>query len=97
MNRRTIALAGAATAVLAGAAAMATAAGDAPRTIDACRNLRHGLVRIVFDANACKRNEAHLAWSAQGPVPALPALPARRARRATPGAAGPCRPGRPEG
>ena len=38
MNRHTIALAGAATAVLMSAAALATAAGDAPTTIDACRN-----------------------------------------------------------
>ena len=68
MNRHMIVLVGAATAALAGAAAMATAAGDAPTTIDACRNLRHGLVRIVFNVNACKRNEAHLAWSVQGPA-----------------------------
>ena len=68
MNRHMIVLVGAATAALAGAAAMATAAGDAPTTIDACRNLRHGLVRIVFNQNACKRNEAHLSWDVQGPV-----------------------------
>ncbi len=76
MNRRTIALAGAATAVLACTAAMATAAGDGQTTIDACRNLRHGLVRIVFDEKACKRNEAHLAWGEQGPAgPVGPAGP----------------------
>ncbi len=51
MDRR-IALVGAATAVVAGAAAMATAAGGAPR-MDACGTLRHGLVRIV-DGNACR-------------------------------------------
>ena len=76
MNRHTVALAGAATAaaVLAGAAAMATAAGDASPTIDACRNIRHGLVRIVFNENACKRNETHLSWGVQGPAgPAGPA------------------------
>ena len=68
MNRHMIVLMGATTAVLAGAVAMATAAGDTPTTIDACRNLRHGLVRIVFNQNACKRNEAHLSWDVQGPV-----------------------------
>jgi uncharacterized protein (DUF2141 family) len=74
VNRQMIALVGAATAVLAGAAAMATAAGDTSTTIDACRNLRHGLVRVVFDENACKRNEAHLSWNVQGPDgPAGPA------------------------
>ena len=61
-----ITLAGAAAAVLVGAAAMATAAADAPKTIDACRNFRHGLVRIVVDVNACKRNEAHISWNVQG-------------------------------
>ena len=80
MNRHTIALAGfatAATAVLAGAAAMATAADDVPTAIDACRNIRHGLVRIVFADNACKRNEAHLSWGVQGPAGATgPAGPA---------------------
>ena len=74
MNRHTIAIAGAATAVLMGAAAMATAAGDAPTTIDACRDFRHGLVRIVFDDTSCKRNEAHISWDVQGPTgPAGPA------------------------
>ncbi len=86
MNRHTIAIAGAATAaaaVLAGAAAMATAAGEGTTTIDACRNMRHGLVRIVFDANDCKRNEAPLSWGERGtagpagePGPAGPAGPA---------------------
>ena len=50
MNRHTIALVGAALAMLFSAAALATAAGDAPTTIEACRNTRHGLVRIVFSA-----------------------------------------------
>ena len=66
MNRYTVALAGAATALLTGAAAMATAAGGSPTTIDACRDVRHGLVRIVFDPNACKKTEAHLSWDVQG-------------------------------
>ena len=63
MNNHMIGPAGVAVAVVAGAAAIASAAGDAPTTIDACRNIRHGLVRIVFDANACKRNEMHLSWN----------------------------------
>jgi large repetitive protein len=67
VNRYTVALAAAATAVLVGTAAMATAAGDTPTTIDACRNLRHGLVRIVFDADSCKKNEAHISWDMTGP------------------------------
>ena len=58
-----------------GTAALATAAGDAPTTIDGpCRDIRHGLVRIVFDENACKKNEAHLSWDVQG----APALGRRR-------------------
>ena len=99
MNRNMIAIAGAATAVLAGAAAMATAAGDAPTTIDACRNFRHGLVRIVFDVNGCKRNEAHISWNVQGP--AGPAGSAGVAGVAGPkgdaGATGPVGPAGPKG
>ena len=77
MNRHTIALAGAATAVLMSAAALATAAGDAPTTIEACRNTRHGLVRIVFSPNACKSNETHVSWDVEGPAgPAGPSGPA---------------------
>jgi len=72
VNRYTVALAGAATVLLMGTAAMATAAGDAPTTIDACRDIRHGLVRIVFDENACKKTEAHLSWDVQGQGPAGP-------------------------
>ena len=76
MNRHTIALAGAAAAVLISAAALATAAGDAPTTIEACRNTRHGLVRIVFSANACKSNETHVSWDVEGPAgPAGPSGP----------------------
>ena len=77
MNRQTIALAGAATAVLMSAAALATAAGDAPTTIEACRNTRHGLVRIVFSPDACKSNETHVSWDVEGPTgPAGAAGPA---------------------
>jgi len=77
VNRYTLALAGLATTVFAGAAAIATAAGDTPTTIDGCRNVRHGLVRIVFDPEACKRNETHLSWNIEGPAgPAGAAGPA---------------------
>jgi large repetitive protein len=76
VNPHTIALVGAATAMLLSAAALATAAGDAPTTIEACRNTRHGLVRIVFSANACKSNETHVSWDVEGPAgPAGPAGP----------------------
>ena len=60
MNRHKLALVGAMAALLMTTAAIATAAGDAPTAIDACRDFRHGLVRIVFDDTSCKRNEAHI-------------------------------------
>ena len=66
MTRQVIAAAGAALVVLAGAVAYATAAGDSPTTIEACRNIRHGLVRIVVDGKGCKSNEAPLSWDMQG-------------------------------
>lgn len=105
MNRYTLAIGGAvaaATAVLVGAAAMATAAGDASATIDACRNIRHGLVRIVFDENACKRNEAHVTWAVKGPAgpagPVGPAGPAgAKGDAGAPGPAGPAGPAGPKG
>lgn len=83
-------------ATLAGAAALATAA-DADDTVYACRNLRHGLVRIVLDPGSCKRNEAPVSWSRQGPAgptgPAGPAGPAgpkgERGERGEAGAQGP--------
>jgi len=60
-------------AALGGVAAMATAAGESD-TVSACRNLRHGLVRVVVDGRPCKRNEASLSWNRQGPMgPAGPA------------------------
>lgn len=54
-------------AVLGGAAAIATAAGE-DETVRGCRNLRHGLVRIVLDGRPCKRNEAAISWNKQGPA-----------------------------
>ena len=94
-----IMLVGAAAAVLIGTAAIATAAGDAPTTMNACRNLRHGLVRIVFDANACKRNEAHISWNIQGSTgPAGVAGPSGPAGpKGDTGAAGPAGPAGPKG
>ena len=85
MNRHTIALAGAATAVLMSAAALATAAGDAPTTIEACRNTRHGLVRIVFSAERLQEQRDPCLVGRRGPGgPGRPrrarqGLPARRA------------------
>ncbi len=77
MNRQKLGLVGAAAALLMTTAAIATAAGDAPTTIDACRDFRHGLVRIVFDNTSCKRNEAHISWDIQGAAgPTGPAGPA---------------------
>ena len=67
MNRHIVAGAGVAAAVLAVVAAISTAAPTPPNTIDACRNIRHGLVRIVFDDTACRKNEAHISWDVQGP------------------------------
>src|SRR5262249_7197206 len=84
-------------AVLIGAATMATAAADGPKTIDACRDNRHGLVRIVFDPNACKKRETHVAWNVEGPPGAAgpvgaagPAAP--RGEAGPPGTAGPAGP-----
>jgi hypothetical protein len=73
---------------------MATAADDSPTRIDACRNIRHGLVRIVFAANACKRNEAPLSWGVQGPAgPAGAAGPAGpKGDQGAQGVAGPAGP-----
>jgi large repetitive protein len=84
VNRQTVALAAAAIVALLGIAAIATAAASAPNTIDACRDIRHGLVRIVFDDTACKKNEAHMSWDIQGP-------------KGDPGAAGPAGPPGPKG
>lgn len=77
MTRQVIAAAGAALVVLVAAVAYATAAGDTPTTIEACRNIRHGLVRIVVDDKGCKSNEAPLSWDLLGREgPAGPAGPA---------------------
>ncbi len=67
--------------VLGGAAAIATAAGE-DETVRGCRNLRHGLVRIVLDGRPCKRNEAAISWNKQGP-------PGPAGEAGPPGAAGP--------
>ena len=86
-------------AVLGGAAAIATAAGE-DETMRGCRNLRHGLVRIVVDGRPCKRNEAAVSWNRQGPAgpagdagpqgPAGPVGPkGDQGPKGDPGAAGP--------
>lgn len=67
--------------VLGGAAAIATAAGE-DETVRGCRNLRHGLVRIVLDGRPCKRNEAAISWNKEGP-------PGPAGEAGPPGAAGP--------
>jgi len=67
VNRHIVAIAGVAAAVLAAVAAISAAAPTPPNTIDACRDIRHGLVRIVFDDTACRKNEALLSWDVQGP------------------------------
>ncbi len=66
MTRQMMAVAGAVMVAFAGVVAYATAAGDTPTKIEACRNLRHGLVRIVLDSSGCKSNEVPLAWDMQG-------------------------------
>ncbi len=68
MNRILVAFAATVTAIVALTAAIATAAGDPAATIDGCRDIRHGLVRIVFSDSACRKNEAHLAWNVEGPA-----------------------------
>ncbi len=88
-------------AALGGAAAIATAASE-DETVRGCRNLRHGLVRIVVDGRPCKRNEAAVSWGKQGPAgpagesgaqgPAGPAGP-----KGDTGAAGPAGPQGPKG
>ena len=68
MHRHTAAAAAALVAALGGAAAIAIAAVEPGDTIQACRNLRHGLVRIAVNPSECKRNEVPLAWSTRGPA-----------------------------
>ncbi len=92
-------VAGAALAIaLGGAAAMATAAGE-DETVRGCRNLRHGLVRIVLDGRPCKRNEASISWNKQGPPgPAGEAGPSGAAGpQGSTGPAGPAGPAGPPG
>lgn len=68
MTRHSIVLAAAAIAVLAGAGSLAVAAGGADDpTISACKHVRRGIIRIVRNPDACKRNEALLQWNVRGP------------------------------
>ena len=90
MNRHTLGVVVVAAGVLAVVAAISTAAPTPPNTIDACRNIRHGLVRIVFDDTACRKNEAHISWDVQGPK-------GDPGARGADGAAGPAGPPGPKG
>ncbi len=82
--------------MLVGAAAIATAADESVSKINACRNLRHGLVRIVVSDSACKRNEAKLSWNTEGPAGPAGAAGAKGDAGA-PGPAGPAGPVGPQG
>jgi hypothetical protein len=87
VTRKRIALAAAALVVLAAAGAI-SAATTAEGTIRACKNNRHGLLRIPAATAACKRNEKPVQWNVQGPPgPAGVAGPAGPA--GPPGADGP--------
>ena len=68
MKRHPLALVLAGLAVLAGAAAI-SAATEPDGTIHACQNLRHGLLRVVGSADACKTaKEKALQWNERGPA-----------------------------
>ena len=96
MNRHIVAGAGAVAAVLAIVAAISTAAPTPPNTIDACRNIRHGLVRIVFDDTACRKNEALISWDVQGQK-GDPGAPGPAGAAGSAGPAGPPGPPGPKG
>ncbi len=67
MRKGIVAAGSIALAVMAGAAAISAATdGTTGATIHGCQNLRHGLVRIVPDASACKRSEKALQWNDRG-------------------------------
>jgi hypothetical protein len=76
VKRHPLALALAGLVVLACAAAI-SAATEPDDTIFACQNLRHGLVRIVGSASACKTaKEKAIQWNEHGPAgPAGPQGP----------------------
>lgn len=62
MKRTTLALGAALVAGLGGTVAIATAGGDRG-TIRACREPRHGVVRVLLDGRPCGRNETQLEWN----------------------------------
>jgi hypothetical protein len=78
-------------AALAGATAIGAASTD-DTTIHSCKHLRRGIIRIVRNPDACKRNEALLSWNVRGPQgepgPAGPQGPAGPVGPAGPGGAG---------
>ena len=68
MKRQPLAVALVGLVVLAGAAAI-SAATEADGTIYACQNLRHGLLRVVASADACKTaKEKPIQWNERGPA-----------------------------
>ena len=92
MKRRATALAAGLFAAAAVAAAV-TAAAETDGTISACKLPRHGLVRIVADATACKGNETPLSWNERGPQ----GEPGPAGPKGDAGPAGPAGPPGPEG
>lgn len=76
-----------AASLAAGALAHAAATGASAATINACRHVPTGLLRVVQGQGACHKHEAPLTWNVTGP--AGPAGPA--------GAAGPAGPAGPQG
>jgi len=88
VRRHIVIVAGAAAAVLAVVVAISAAAPSLPNTIDACRDIRHGIVRIVFDDTACRKGEVHLSWDVQGPK-GEPGVPGAAGERGPAGPAGP--------
>jgi hypothetical protein len=96
VRRRTLGLAAATVVGLVGAAAIATAAVDGGGQIHACKNKRHGLVRLVGGVSACKSNETTASWNQQGPAgPAGP--PGPTGPEGPPGLPGPAGPPGPAG
>lgn len=96
MRRRTLGLAAATAVGLVGAAAIATAAVDGGGQIHACKNKRHGLVRLVGGVSACKSNETTASWNQQGPA-GPPGPPGPAGQEGPPGPAGPAGPQGPAG
>jgi hypothetical protein len=79
--------------VTAGAVAQAGSSVGGSGTIEACRHMPIGIVRVVDDPADCFKHELHLTWNVQGPVgPQGPAGP-----KGDSGPAGPAGPAGPPG